>query len=112
LGNTTEIAYQEAVEIFTNTLTQDECKKIWLVDKAGMKDVLDVVIAAKAQYSTRRHCKAYKWLQVLSSRIATYGSVLDVVAQHHPEHVALAWGAIKFALIVSTDYKEQGCYLV
>jgi hypothetical protein len=95
-----ETAYREAVEIFTNTLTEDECKKIWLGDKTSMNDVLDVVIAAEERYSTQRNSKAYKWLRVLSCKISAYGSVLDVVIQHHPEHVALAWGAIKFTLIV------------
>lgn len=29
-----------------------------------------------------------------------YGGVLDALSQHHPEYVALAWGAVKFVLMV------------
>ena len=30
-----------------------------------------------------------------------YGKVLDMLAQHHPEYVALAWGTVKLVLTVS-----------
>jgi hypothetical protein len=30
-----------------------------------------------------------------------YGKVFDTLAQHHPEYVALAWGAVKLVLMVS-----------
>jgi hypothetical protein len=29
----------------------------------------------------------------------TYGQVLDVLSQHHPEYVALVWGVLKFVLM-------------
>lgn len=29
-----------------------------------------------------------------------YGAALDILAQHHPEYVSLAWGTIKFIFIV------------
>jgi hypothetical protein len=29
-----------------------------------------------------------------------YGQVLDMLAQHHPEYVSLAWGTLKFILMV------------
>jgi len=29
-----------------------------------------------------------------------YGKIMDTLAQHHPEYVALVWGAMKFVLIV------------
>lgn len=40
------------------------------------------------------------WLEKISSRIVYYGAVLDMLAQHHPEYVSLAWGATKFVLMV------------
>jgi hypothetical protein len=30
-----------------------------------------------------------------------YSQVLDALAQHHPEYVALVWGTLKFLLVVS-----------
>jgi len=65
---------------------------------------LEVVEDAKLEYSTkhgRMNEKARKWVNVLASRVTHYGAVLDTLAQHHPEYVALAWGAIKFILMVS-----------
>jgi hypothetical protein len=29
-----------------------------------------------------------------------YGPVFDMLSQHHPEYVALAWGSVKFVLMV------------
>jgi hypothetical protein len=36
----------------------------------------------------------------ISSWIMLYGQVLDVLSQHHPEYLALAWGSVKFILMV------------
>lgn len=44
-----------------------------------------------------------KWLNIFASRVNYYGGVLDTLAQHHPEYVALAWGAIKFLIAVCYD---------
>jgi hypothetical protein len=51
--------------------------------------------------SDRRDSKVRKWLDRLSQRIHFYGGILDVIAQHHPEYVALVWGSVKFLLMVS-----------
>ncbi|KAH7125898.1 hypothetical protein EDB81DRAFT_201955 [Dactylonectria macrodidyma] len=34
-----------------------------------------------------------------------YGQILDVIAQHHPEYVSLAWGTIKFLLVGVLNYE-------
>lgn len=39
-------------------------------------------------------------LEKLALRIMHYGKVMDSLAQHHPEYVALVWGAFKFVLMV------------
>ena len=36
----------------------------------------------------------------LSEKLLYYSNVFDVLAQHHPEYVALAWGTLKFLFIV------------
>ena len=36
-----------------------------------------------------------------------YGNIFDVFAQHHPEYVALAWGAMKFLFVVSLFWGER-----
>ncbi|THY17604.1 hypothetical protein D6D01_07455 [Aureobasidium pullulans] len=49
-----------------------------------------------------------KWIRLnsISSRIVYYGTVLDVLSQHHPEYVSLAWGAVKFVLMGVINHGE------
>lgn len=42
----------------------------------------------------------------ISSRILHYGKVLDVLAQHHPEYVSLAWGTMRFILIGIIEHER------
>lgn len=41
------------------------------------------------------------YLADLSIKVVYYGNILDVLMQHHPEYVALAWGSFKLAFVVS-----------
>ncbi|KAI0431097.1 hypothetical protein F5Y09DRAFT_330615 [Xylaria sp. FL1042] len=66
---------------------------------ATIEDVVCQVRIAEAKYSTRQNGKAWKWVTRLSGKIMFYAEVLDVIAQHHPEYVSLAWGAFKFVFI-------------
>jgi hypothetical protein len=95
-------AFKDAVHICSTNFPPDEVQA-WMNNKVGSTDLLKEVNKARTMYQDRRHCKARKWLTRLSARITLYGSVLDVLAQHHPEYVALAWGSIKFVVIVSPD---------
>ena len=38
----------------------------------------------------------------ISSWVMFYSQVLDVLSQHHPEYLALAWGATRFVLMVGS----------
>ncbi|KAI0160610.1 hypothetical protein GGR57DRAFT_388457 [Xylariaceae sp. FL1272] len=62
-------------------------------------DVVQHIRIAQERYSNRRNVKASKWLIRLSEKVIFYSQVLDVVAQHHPEYVSLAWGAFKFVFM-------------
>jgi hypothetical protein len=44
--------------------------------------------------------KIGKWIRKFSARICHYGRIFDVLVQHHPEYVSLAWGAMKLLFIV------------
>lgn len=72
-----------------------------------MSDVLKVVNDAASMYELRKSngnnlkVKASKILNMVATRVTYYGNVFDVLAQHHPEYVALAWGAMKFLFVVS-----------
>jgi hypothetical protein len=96
-------AYDEAVNVFTTSLTKGSKKKYWLEDKSDILQVQEAVLAAKNVYETKSHAsKARLWLTRLSSRIIFYSSVMDIMAQYNPEYVGLAWGTMKFFLIVCT----------
>lgn len=94
-------AYEEAVQVFKTQFTNDQCKQIWLHDKHGINDVQKAVLDAKASYEGSKQTKVRIWLGKHSSRMMPYGTVLDMLAQHHSEYVSLAWGAIKFIFMVS-----------
>lgn len=66
-----------------------------------IEDVVDALKDAESKYQGRGSGKAWKWMTRLSSKIMFYGQIIDMFTQHHPEYVALAWGMIKFLLVVS-----------
>ena len=69
-----------------------------------MHDTLAAVEVAKAAYEKRsRKGKPREWLLAFSSRVMHYKSVMDTLAQHHPEYVSLVWGAMKFLFVVSSS---------
>jgi hypothetical protein len=95
-------AYEDAVKRFSTDLTHDKHKIEFVNGKVGLRDVQESVAQSLAKYeASQTHTgAARKWLHKVALRIQFYGNVLDVIAQHHPEYVSLAWGAIKFLLQV------------
>ncbi|KAI1298944.1 hypothetical protein F5Y03DRAFT_386486 [Xylaria venustula] len=71
-----------------------------------MRDFVATVLEAQSKYESRPNSKAYTWLEKLSGRVAYYGATLDVLVQHHPEYVSLAWGAFKFLLHAVLNHEE------
>ncbi|KAH6869119.1 hypothetical protein B0T10DRAFT_418954, partial [Thelonectria olida] len=53
------------------------------------------------QVQRPRHWKSLEMDSKAIRKIMFYGQSLVVIAQHHPEYVSLAWGTIKFLLVVS-----------
>lgn len=71
----------------------------------SLEDVQNILLVAKAKYDIgKKDSKGRMWIVKLTERVHFYGSILDVFAQHHPEYVALAWGSIKFLLVVVIFY--------
>jgi hypothetical protein len=93
-------AYESGREIFKAELTEDEFKRTWVDSQPSIADVQVTVSQAAKLYSARSSSSTFKWITALSNRIVYYGALLDVLAQHHPEYVSLAWGAFKFLFIV------------
>jgi hypothetical protein len=100
-------AYDEARAIFSSEFTKDECKRIWVRDKACMNDVVGVLADLKQKYDKKTESKARKWLVTFSGKVIYYGTVLDVLVQQYPEYVSLAWGTMKFLFIVSPHIYSQ-----
>ncbi|KAF2188503.1 hypothetical protein K469DRAFT_703077 [Zopfia rhizophila CBS 207.26] len=100
-------AYLAAKELFSKELTEDECKRVWIKDKSSMRDVQAAVLQAQAEYERKnKRPKLQIWLARCSSRIIYYGNIMNVLAQHHPEYVALAWGAMKFLFVAVLNHEE------
>ena len=94
-------AFARAKELFSNSLRSDQQEQIFGHDNNDIEEFRTIVNQAKEGYERRRQKgKARQWLSSFSSRLLYYGGVLDILAQHHPEYVSLAWGAVKFVFIV------------
>jgi hypothetical protein len=95
-------AYEKAVGVFNAELTKDERKQIKIgTTSNSMSDVRDVLEKAKDSYDSKNtKTTALKWIRKLSKRVMHFGAVLDTLTQHHPEYTSLAWGAMKFILMV------------
>jgi hypothetical protein len=89
---------------FFNEKFTDENSKTWLSGHQSMEEVQQAVNSAKRAYDIRKkHADARRWLHKLSKGIMYYAVILDTLAQHHPEYVSLAWGAMKFIFVVSKN---------
>ena len=76
--------------------------------KTSMLDVQLELLNALKRYESTSESKARRWLVALSERIAFYGQVFDVLVQHHPEYVSLAWGTFKFIFqVILSAVHEQ-----
>lgn len=98
------MAFEDGVKAFQN-MTNDPTKKRLAGDVLAsytMQDVLESVQEAKYHYQCDRvQSRARMYLSAFSHRVMHYGSVLDVLVQHHPEYTSLAWGAMKAIFGVS-----------
>ncbi|KAI4950395.1 hypothetical protein J4E91_004277 [Alternaria rosae] len=93
-------AYHTAIERLKNELGISLGGLVTSGQDASAKEVLSVVEAAKRRYDEKHkeHTGMRGFLEKISLRIMHYSKVLDSLAQHHPEYVALAWGAMKLVL--------------
>lgn len=106
-SNIASEAYKSAIDAFRQELDQTE-SAILLGAPTCMEDLLAVIGNTRAQYTLKssKWSKISRWLDLASSRVVYYSGVLDALAQHHPEYVSLAWGAIKFVLMGVVNHSE------
>jgi hypothetical protein len=68
--------------------------------KYTLSDVQEEVKKAQDKYGLRTQGRVRKWLSRFSAGVLNYGQILDVLVQHHPEYVSLAWGTTKLLFVV------------
>ncbi|CAG8975769.1 hypothetical protein HYALB_00009289, partial [Hymenoscyphus albidus] len=81
----------------------------WLVDsKAGnLSEILFSINAAKTQHEERKNGSVMrKSLTNLAEKIHHYGSIMDVLVQHHPEYASLAWGVMKVLFVGVVNHEK------
>jgi hypothetical protein len=79
----------------------------------GIEEVQAVVTQAQRRYeSSRGKSKSRELLGQFSALLCHYDNIIEVFVQHHPEYVALAWGAMKFLFVVSDISSSlQQCHM-
>ena len=108
---TIEEVFRNALQICDDTFPQEEVRG-WIGQKLGIDGITQAIENAKKLYESKKRSKAMKWLVRLSARISLYGSALDMLAQHHPEYLALVWGSLKFVVVVSPIVLQCVQYLI
>ncbi|PVH93721.1 hypothetical protein DM02DRAFT_732948 [Periconia macrospinosa] len=61
--------------------------------------------------TSKGKAKVRVWLANLSETITHYGNIFDVLAQHHPEYVSLAWGTFKLLFVAIRNHTETASKL-
>ena len=99
LHDPAQAAFQEGLEIFKKCLTHDVEKRSHAdqLHTCKLEELVSSVVAAQTHYQGKRgNNKIRKCIVAFSRRVCYYGDIMDILVQHHPEYVSLAWGAIKF----------------
>jgi hypothetical protein len=100
--NIAQEAYQKAIDDLKSEVQVVGGAASWAEDHTTIDEIWSIVQQVKQKYDddSKEHTGARAWMERLSCRVMYYGKVFDTLAQHHPEYVALAWGAIKLVLMV------------
>ena len=94
-------AFKIAADKFGAVLSRDARKRDRVNQASSILELQRLVAEAQSKYTANHGSgRVRKWLVKLSTRITHYGAILDVLVQHHPEYVALVWGAMKFLFLV------------
>lgn len=100
------------MDSFASHRTKDDRKAEIATSRANIQDIQALVRESLAKYSDeRRFPRARKWLQRALSKIHHYSNIVDVFVQHHPEYVALVWGAMKILLVSAQNHETTICTL-
>ncbi len=95
------------MQFFKDRSTKDlkETKTFEDLRASNISEVVAAVNGARDCYEQRRSgSQARKCLVAVAERLVYYGNIMDVMVEHHPEYVSLAWGAMKLLFGVSLAY--------
>jgi hypothetical protein len=98
--NKGEIVFDRVLQLAQANGSTNVSRQRWLKQKHTLSDVQDEVKKAQEKYSLRTQGRVRKWLSRFSAGVLNYGQILDVLVQHHPEYVSLAWGTTKLLFVV------------
>lgn len=101
LAAAAQTAFDKAALLLRSHPDTKDNVRDWLGDKYTIQDVRDTIAIAKERYDARPKSRARRYLGKVTTTLTYYGSVMDVLVQHHPEYVSLAWGTTKFLFVVS-----------
>lgn len=97
-----EEAFKDALARFESENSRDSSKTFLPTAPSSLSDIQESVTHSMKSYqSQRKKSKVSEVLVRLAHGVQFYGAIFDVLAQHHPEYVALAWGMMKFLVVVS-----------
>ncbi|KAI0147806.1 hypothetical protein GGR57DRAFT_493694 [Xylariaceae sp. FL1272] len=111
-----QTAYAEALVIFKETLTKDPIKKglvEQMLSTSTLDDVINCVLEAKKE--SEKPCRTHKLrecVEAFAQRVLHYGNIMDVLVQHHPEFVSLAWGAMRFIFGAVVEHERTAATVV
>ncbi|KAJ3578674.1 hypothetical protein NPX13_g1895 [Xylaria arbuscula] len=94
--------FVEAQAAFSSELSKDKRKLKWIMDSkhGNLNEVLASVLDARVHYEVQKgQSKVRQILVDLSEKIHYYGTIMDVLVQHHPEYTSLVWGAMKILFV-------------
>lgn len=97
-------AFEKGVAFFKQELGPNQVQREWIDNHTSLNDALLAAETARLKYedSKAEQGAIAKWASQLPDQIMHYSSIIDVFVSSHPEYAALAWGAIKFVLMVAT----------
>ena len=107
--NNAEIVFSRVLQLLQqNGQGGSSANQTCLKNKHTIADVQEEVTKAQKRYSLRsKDSKVRKWLSRFSAGVLYYGRILDVLVQHHPEYVSLAWGTTKLLFVVSSKFARS-----
>jgi hypothetical protein len=101
------------MRIFQAKLTTDPAKKSKAQTTTSFNELHNTVKAAQAKYDEpSNQTKTRERLRAFSGTLLFYGNIMEVLMQHHPEYVSLAWGAMKFLFVVRLILFSYQCHQV